>query len=256
MDPAGAERGNMVPSKLGYSEQGGIFYAKNITSDFHKHNCLAVIVSIDRFNISTASIVSPKVINAALINQNITYKIETLSNGIIYFLHIDNITTNGILRLKNDIDIQEVDTAYLREQIQLLDNWLISNDNTVSQTQEIINGVISMLLTHYCFYQEVDDRVKNCIKIIKTNDNEDNIFKDIKVNIGLSQSRLAHLFKKETGITISQYIISEKLRKSLQSVYHDNSLTESALLGGFYDHPHFTKTFKKYFGIQPFKAKR
>ena len=63
---------------------------------------------------------------------------------------------------------------------------------------------------------------------------------------GLSIGRTLHLFKEETGLSLSEYI--KKLRIDYGKyllLNTDISLADSAIQSGFFDQSHFTKTFKK-----------
>ena len=69
---------------------------------------------------------------------------------------------------------------------------------------------------------------------------------DIAKAGGLSISRTLHLFKEETGLSLSEYI--KKLRIDYGKyllLNTDISLADSAIQSGFFDQSHFTKTFKK-----------
>jgi AraC-like DNA-binding protein len=51
----------------------------------------------------------------------------------------------------------------------------------------------------------------------------------------LSSSRLSHLFKEETGLSVRQFVLHRKLVKSLQAMYEQHNFTESSFMGGFSD---------------------
>lgn len=68
----------------------------------------------------------------------------------------------------------------------------------------------------------------------------------------LSQSRIQHLFKEETGISISKYILLERIRKS-KDLLSKQSQVNVAMDCGFYDQSQFCRYFKKYTGISPKK---
>ena len=74
--------------------------------------------------------------------------------------------------------------------------------------------------------------------------------------VHLSSNRLSHLFKKETGLTVRQFVLHRKLVKSIQAMYEQHNFTESSFIGGFSDQPHFTKTFKNAFGINPSSSRK
>ena len=71
---------------------------------------------------------------------------------------------------------------------------------------------------------------------------------------GLSASYLSRLFKKELGISISDYILEKKVEKSENLLkYSDYSLIDIANYLAFSSQSHFIQTFKKAVGITPNK---
>lgn len=71
---------------------------------------------------------------------------------------------------------------------------------------------------------------------------------------GLSPSYLSRLFKKELGISISDYILEKKIEKSENLLkYSDYSLVDIANYLAFSSQSHFIQTFKKAVGVTPNK---
>ncbi|WP_141499967.1 helix-turn-helix domain-containing protein [Paenibacillus luteus] len=70
--------------------------------------------------------------------------------------------------------------------------------------------------------------------------------------VGLQENYLSQLFKKETGVTITQFIQQEKVEeaKKLLELTSDPIATIAAKLN-FYDQNHFIKIFKRYIGLTP-----
>lgn len=74
--------------------------------------------------------------------------------------------------------------------------------------------------------------------------------------IGLNQTYLAKLFKQEIGMTMSEYILAEKIKIAKGLIeFSDYSLLNIATLLNFTDQSHFTKKFKKVTGLTPKKYK-
>jgi AraC family transcriptional regulator len=67
----------------------------------------------------------------------------------------------------------------------------------------------------------------------------------------LSPDRFRHLFMRETGVGFRAYLLWQRLDRALAAYVGGNSLTESACIGGFADSAHFSRTFKRMFGIAP-----
>ena len=63
---------------------------------------------------------------------------------------------------------------------------------------------------------------------------------------------LSHLFKKEVGVSISDYIQKERIEESKKLILSGKkSLVDIYVPLGFIDQSHFSKTFKKFVGITP-----
>lgn len=74
---------------------------------------------------------------------------------------------------------------------------------------------------------------------------------DIADAVHLSPDRFRHLFIEQTGIRFRPYVLWLRLGNSISSHAAGASLTEAAYAGGFADSAHFSRTFKKMFGIAP-----
>ena len=65
----------------------------------------------------------------------------------------------------------------------------------------------------------------------------------------LSPSRLRHLFVEQTGLAFKTYMLWRRLMRALEAYAEGKSLTESAHHAGFADSAHFSRVFKRYFGL-------
>ena len=102
--------------------------------------------------------------------------------------------------------------------------------------------------------RQIDFRISKCIETI-------NSFTDHKLTVSqlskasfLSESRLAHLFKKQLGISVHQCILWKKILLAVLKSREGYSLTECAHYVGFSDSSHLNKVFYKMFGVNPFFA--
>lgn len=96
-----------------------------------------------------------------------------------------------------------------------------------------------------------DDRVHEVLDLLEKCIPEEEVhqLKDLSKKIGLSESRLAHLFKEETGIPLKSYIVLHKLHKAYDSIFKGESITTAALNAGFDSPSHLAYTNKKMTGM-------
>lgn len=100
-----------------------------------------------------------------------------------------------------------------------------------------------------------DERMQKYLDCIEANISVEGInISMLSEMLFLSESRLAHLFKEQIGISIHQYILWKKIEMAVKRSLEGYSLTDCAHYAGFIDSSHFNKTFKKMFGVRPFFA--
>ncbi len=66
--------------------------------------------------------------------------------------------------------------------------------------------------------------------------------------VGLSSSRLQHLFAREVGVPLRRYRTWQRLRAAIREVASGSSYTNAAHRAGFYDQSHFSREFRRTFG--------
>jgi AraC family transcriptional regulator len=72
----------------------------------------------------------------------------------------------------------------------------------------------------------------------------------------LSPDRFRHLFIEETGIRFRPYVLWLRIELALAAYAAGKSLTEASHAGGFADSAHFSRTFRRMFGIAPASLQR
>ncbi|HHT7239816.1 MULTISPECIES: helix-turn-helix domain-containing protein [Bacillus] len=137
------------------------------------------------------------------------------------------------------------------------------SDLFIQKLEEIHkNEAISPFLEHALL--EFAERVKNgtmqqhskpinvCQNYIFTHLYEDITLSHLAEIVVLNPSYLSSLFKKEVGISLSEYIQRAKIDESKKLMtYTRHSISEISTLLNFHDQSHFTKVFKKHTGISP-----
>lgn len=73
----------------------------------------------------------------------------------------------------------------------------------------------------------------------------------IAKEVGLSASRLGHLFSDELGLPFRAYVRWARLRRAIDHVRGGGTLTEAAHVAGFADSAHLTRVCHEMFGLAP-----
>lgn len=94
-------------------------------------------------------------------------------------------------------------------------------------------------------------RVDNIIKYMTKHFSEDISISDLAKQENISVSYLVRIFKSITNQTPITYLNNVRMNKAKQLLLNGCSVTETSEIVGFSDIYYFSKTFKKYIGINP-----
>lgn len=95
----------------------------------------------------------------------------------------------------------------------------------------------------------LDKRIERAIEVLRERVGSTVTLTAIANAVHLSPERFRHLFLQETGIRFRPYVLWLRLELAIASYAAGNSLTESAYAGGFADSAHFSRTFRRMFGV-------
>ena len=98
----------------------------------------------------------------------------------------------------------------------------------------------------------MDWRVRQVISHLECNLDKRHSLECLSELVNLSPSRLSYLFKLNTGVSLAQYFKSLKMQKAKELIGASClSIKEVMVSVGIGDKSHFTKDFKKMFGLSP-----
>ena len=69
--------------------------------------------------------------------------------------------------------------------------------------------------------------------------------------VHLSSSRFTHLFRAQTGLSLSRYLLWSRLLNAIEAVAQGQNMTQAAHSAGFADLAHMSRSFRAIFGITP-----
>ena len=99
---------------------------------------------------------------------------------------------------------------------------------------------------------EKNCKLKRVLKYIRDNYAEEITLDDMAMQAGFSTKYFCSFFKRETGVTPVEYLISYRIERAAKKLLStDHSVTRIAFDCGFNDLSYFTKTFKRLKGVTP-----
>ena len=216
------------------------------------------------------------------------YSIKNIENSNLIEETLLSIVRNGDVETANSIDFQQLSSQHLiyrnnsftnmktnlmifdalcnREAVKSgIDQVLaykISNNlkfqiNKISLSSEIRNVAHKILLTYAKAVKEYtlgnySSNIKKIILYIRKNLTNRISLDDIAKELFITKEHLSRLFKKEMGITISEYIINTKINEAKNLLKQtDYNILDIAVLLNFANSSHFSNSFKKVTGLSP-----
>lgn len=180
----------------------------------------------------------PRVSNPVRNQKNLSITLNTLLRkaaqaGYVHPFHIDNLSRQLAIRIEASVTMEQLDA---------LGGYMIRK--------------YCMLVNNYS-RRSYSSLVQACMDYIDFHYSEELSLSSLAGRFSSSESYLSSLFRKETGMTVTDYINTTRLRQAL--VYLNASaktVGEIASACGFFDANYFSRLFKKYYGTSPRQYRR
>lgn len=116
-----------------------------------------------------------------------------------------------------------------------------------------ISGIIDQLFARLGIgidaRPETDGRIDRVIETIHGAEGKKISVSELARIVSLSEGRLQHIFKGQTGISIKKYLQWKRLIDGVNAIVKGNDFTFASHESGFADSAHMSRTFKEMFGI-------
>lgn len=230
------------------------FIAEHNTADIHYHHCYKIVVTLDNSFECLIDGHSYEGIRGFIINKAIPHQcIAPQSVVLVNFIETDCLLGR---KLKDYLDGESwVDLGQILDPLQFngvlpLNFRDLSNEELIPYVDRFLNSLVPGDESSAEFQE--DSRVQIALEYINQNLHRRMDLEEISGEINLSIERTRHLFADRMGIPFSQYVLWQRIRKTMSAaVTEECKLTTASLQFGFMDQPHFNKTFKKIFGQPP-----
>ncbi|MCL6458578.1 MAG: AraC family transcriptional regulator, partial [Gorillibacterium sp.] len=126
---------------------------------------------------------------------------------------------------------------------------------TISQMEDWAIKVVEVVMR---YVKTAEDSIVHQVKVyINTHLDERIERMELAELVHLNPAYLSRLFKKETGTSLSEYILSEKMKLTKQLLRNTNKpISEIAQIAGYSNLSYFSKTFKKMFNVSPMSYRK
>lgn len=274
---------NIAGIKKGYLNNNfKLFHIKdkiNLEFDFHYHDFNKIIIFISgdvsyiiegkSYNLKPWDIlfVNNHDIHKPIVNSSQTYEriIIWINSKFLESHNYENCDLTkcfklvdekrlNLIRLNNDFQKE------LKDLIYLLESSLNSKEfgSTLLSNSLFIQLIIYLNRIHiYNKYIQdenifkYDKEIENILLYINQNLSEDLSIGTLSQKFFISRYYLMHKFKKETGYTLHNYILSKRLFKAKELIKSGTPITTASMQCGFNDYSSFLRSFKKTFNCSP-----
>ncbi len=175
------------------------------------------------------------------LSKDYNYIIESVEKGKQYIYHNTQVEFCSI----------QSQILYLLEEIY---------GNQYGKETKIFIGIcdLMLLLNRMAYKQNNPQKRKedqnlysDILEYINDNLNKELSLEYLAGEFLVSKYHIAHIFKKNIGISIHQYIMKKRLTACKKAILSNLSISKSYLMFGFKDYSSFYRAFKKEFGISP-----
>lgn len=188
-----------------------------------------------------------KVYNAVCIPSGVSHEMRS-AEGNLTLLYLDPLTTGyelfhekSLAANHSPFEVGDVFTESVKQTIKEVLNS--SNTKIRKQILDMINKNIL-----HTTKRKLDARIQKSIRDVAL---EDFSLTHLAKEASLSVERFRHLFRQETGVPFSAYRLWLKTKKAVDYLANHSHLLDAAYEGGFADQSHFTRIFRRSFGIGP-----
>ncbi len=97
----------------------------------------------------------------------------------------------------------------------------------------------------------IDRRVQMVLRALQSDPTRKCSLAEFARQVKLSESRLAHLFRRDVGIALRQYRLTLRMEEAVREIAAGASLTRAAYAAGFADPAHFCRICRRMYGSPP-----
>lgn len=218
----------------------------------HKHFAKHLIISLKD---ELSCTIEEKSIscNGILINSNIIHTIDSKNQRVLVFLFDE--TSDIAKEFQKQYFTHRQFAVLPKESVRkIVKIWSqlieVKKENSTHAYKKAFKEIMEVCNVKSKVVLNKDDRIKNVIEYLNCIDTiSEGTLDELAKHVFLSKSRLSHLFKEQVRISLNQFLVIEKMRKTYEYLDKGCSITDAAIKAGFNSSSHFANTNKAMFGL-------
>lgn len=229
-----------------------LYIGNSIKTNIHEHHALQIAISEEKPFMMRIADGKWKKFRSLIINSDQPHEC-VLKNGRVYFLSLDpeSIPAKRIKgKFLSGSNFSSVPQDLLTPYIKRIKKQSSRKINCAI-ISKITDNFINALSDSSVSIKQVDERISTVIGILKNSLDSKIKLKHLAEKVFLSETRLVHLFKEQTGIPVRKYLLWHRINIAVKEIIAGEKLTGATHTAGFSDSAHFSKTFKRMFGTSP-----
>ena len=217
-------------------------------TDVHAHHAIQITLALDgefELHLADRAIHGPSVVVAA----DVPHAFEP--KGLIALLFVEpessagRALTRALLAQQPVVPLPSAHEPALRAAITRAIGGGDASDDVLRELgQDLIRN-----LARHAATPAADPRVDASIEWAAARLDRRISMSDVADEIGLSVDRMSHLFVEQTGLPFRTYLLWLRMTKAVEAYAQGQSLTTAAHDAGFADSAHFSRTFRRMFGV-------
>ena len=209
--------------------------------EVHRHMAAHVIVALDG-EMKVTSGNDTMFCRGVMIPAGVYHRVDTRGKAALIFLF--DCTSNISAQITQISPITEEMYGKITAWYSGLAEETISGEDSVSE-----KGLWDCFGTDDCYCTVTDERILLAMDYIRSMCAGKVSCQDVADYIHLSQDRFSHLFKQQTGMTFSAYVIYQRIMGVYSTVFRGKSITEASLQSGFFSSSHLADVNHRIFGL-------
>lgn len=225
------------------------FIAHCIPVEMHDHHAVQLVTSLDRPYPAILAGQSKESVQGFLVDAHIPHACYATASTVLV-ISVDADSTKG-KALRQKLDGQPfrlLDDLMAAETYRRFRTGYQNGASTAFDPLELV----SLLSEAAPRAPEPDRRVVAAMDFVARHIEQTVSLPAIAGAVGLSEGRLRHLFVRDIGIPIRTYVLWSRMKVAIHGLAVGGmTLTDAAAHAGFADHAHFSRTFRRMFGVSP-----